>query len=250
MLKKTCLVAGLSGLILGTSLVGCAGPEGEEPEAQTAALMSKVPAAPTPAKLGGSGTNVTGARTFGTSPTAKDLPAWAKEKIRKEHGDVVWKSIEKDLDAYRYVPSSTLRPPEADPGAPITGSFIEDALTARKEVDKRLGGSVSMSCASRPCVLRADFDGDKRLDMAVQVMHKTLYTTGVALLLADGRHVQLGAGKSGPLGADFLWLEGISLLPQGAQGNSDMTGAGLSIRGDKNNATVYLTKSGVKAFWR
>jgi hypothetical protein len=78
------------------------------------------------------------------------------------------------LDAHRaafaYQPSTA---PKPDPGAPRTGSFIEDSWTLHQRLSGALRTSYAPACTFDPCVLTLDLDGQGGRDSVVSAWERS-----------------------------------------------------------------------------
>ena len=119
--------------------------------------------------------------------------------------------------------------------APLTGSAkgFESSLDPPRWADKSLAASGieawpgslagAMYTVSRhlsPNYVAADFDGDKKEDLAILIRRKTDDRFGIAIVLRAGakkaeKAAILGAGEAlGSVGADLRWMDAWSMLGQ------------------------------------
>jgi hypothetical protein len=109
---------------------------------------------------------------------------------------------------------------------------------------------LEFSCRLNPFVLHADFDGDRRQDIAVLVKRSSDGKQGIALLIRGARRaVALGAGKSfGNGGDDFAWLDSWQVEEKGTlqrSGTSRLPADGLSVAKDSSASALIYLKNGV-----
>ena len=120
----------------------------------------------------------------------------------------------------------------AFPGSPFAADSAAADATTRATVEKAFGGGVAVSCYVSPCILRGDFDGDGRVDVAVLVAGRS-GKRGIAVLPARGKPAVLGAGHPlGNGGDDFAWMGRWRLYPRGPVGGGVDEAAPPLLRGD------------------
>lgn len=86
------------------------------------------------------------------------------------------------------------------------GEAPDWAARAWSALQARTGLEISRHL--NPFILRGDFDGDRRADLAVLVVDPKTKRQGIAFLLRGKRAVVVGAGNAlGNGGDDFAWLD-------------------------------------------
>lgn len=109
---------------------------------------------------------------------------------------------------------------------------------------------LEISCRLNPFVLHADFDGDRRQDIAVLVKRSSDGKQGIALLIRGARRaIALGAGKSfGNGGDDFAWLDTWQVEERGSLGRNGtvrLRADGLLVAKEGSASALIHLKSGV-----
>lgn len=191
---RACRVAPLAAVLL-----ACSPPSASDRTApKRAALTSSTPAQ--------------GERTFEAIPRPEDLIAAARAGLADPVDEATMREVEQELGSYQYQPAAQPEP-AIRPAPPLGRSAQEDAKLAAAQARQLDSGTMDVLCTMRPCLLRGDFDGDGRRDVAIQIAQKSSGLLGVGFLLTGRPGVVLAAGRASDIGDDILWADTWSVAP-------------------------------------